>query len=114
MAEKAGMDIAIIAIPVVFSVMNSFLSKFLAFAATLVTATVAVAGTNNLTLAWDAIADQDAGYIVYWGTASGVYDQQSDAEDQTSQTILNLTVGAQYYFAVTAYNQDGMESDFSE
>ena len=94
--------------------MNSFLSKFLAFAVTLVTATVAFAGTNNLTLAWDAIADEDAGYMVYWGTASGAYDQQSDAHDQTSQTILNLSVGARYYFAVTAYNQDGMESNFSE
>ena len=57
---------------------------------------------------------QDVGYMVYWGTTSGVYDQQSDANDQTSQTILHLTVGTQYYFAVTAYNQDGMESDYSE
>ena len=40
--------------------------------------------TNSVTLAWDAIADQDAGYKVYWGTASGVYDEQSDAQDQTS------------------------------
>ncbi len=63
-------------------------------------------GTPSLT--------EDAGYMVYWGTASGVYDQQSDAQDQTSQTILHLSVGARYYFAVTAYNQDGMESDFSE
>ncbi len=43
---------------------------------------------------------------------SGVYDQQSDAQDQTSQTILDLSVGVRYYFAVTAYNQDGVESRF--
>jgi len=61
--------------------MYSFLSKFLALAAIVLTATVASAATNNLTLAWDPIADQDAGYMVYWGTASGVYDQQSDAHD---------------------------------
>ena len=52
--------------------------------------------------------------MVYCGTASGVYDQQAEANDQTSQTILHLAVGARYYFAVTAYNQDGVESDYSD
>ena len=75
------------------------LSKFLAVAATLVTATVAFARTNNVSLAWDPIADQNAGYIIYWGTESGVYDQQSDAQDQTSQTLVDLSVGTRYYFA---------------
>ena len=94
--------------------MNSFWPKLLPVAAILFNATVALAETNKVTVAWDAIADQDIGYMVYWGTTSGVYNQQSDASNNTSQTILHLTVGVQYYIAVTAYNQDGMESDYSE
>jgi hypothetical protein len=50
--------------------MNSLFPKFFVFAFTVVTATVAFAGTNNLTLAWDAVEDENAGYLVYWGTAS--------------------------------------------
>jgi len=94
--------------------MNSFLPKFLALVATLLTAKVAFAATNNVTVAWDPSTGQGIGYMVYWGTASGIYDQQSDAQHNTSQTLLNLTVGTKYYFAVTAYDQDGMESAYSD
>ena len=85
--------------------MNSFLPKFLALvAATFLTATVAFAGAgeDNVTVAWDPNSEEGVGYMVYYGTTSGVYDQQAEANHQTSQMILHLTVGTTYYFAATA------------
>ena len=60
-------------------------------------------------------AEQDAGYMVYWGTASGVYDQQAEANrpDLAEDPAFDRR-RATYYIAVTAYNQDGMESDYSD
>jgi hypothetical protein len=94
--------------------MPSLIRKFLVVAALLSIARSAPAETAAITLAWDATSEPDvAGYNVYWGTASGVYARFDDAYHQTTEELTNLEVGVQYYFAVTAYNEEGIESDFS-
>ena len=68
----------------------------------------------HLTLQWDPNVDEDlAGYIVYYGTASGHYRYDVDIGDQTSCTISGLAEGTRYYFAVTAYDEEGKESTYS-
>ena len=55
-----------------------------------------------------------AGYVIYWGTESGNYDQQVRIENVglTAYVIDGLRP-ATYYFAATAFNSAGVESDFS-
>lgn len=72
---------------------------------------------NIATLTWDAVADSDlAGYRVYYGTTSGVYDQpRGSGFSTTSPTyvVTKLKPGTTYYFAVTSYDAAGNESAFS-
>lgn len=77
---------------------------------------VSVTGAaSRVTLAWDATTESNvAGFKVYAGTNSGVYTSFADAGAQTTLTISNLVAGVTYYFAATAYNTAGLESDFSE
>ncbi len=76
--------------------------------------------TNNVSLAWDMpttyvdgtpLTDL-AGFKVYYGTASGVYPQVVDVRNATSFSSGALGPGT-YYFAVTAYDTYGSESEFS-
>lgn len=70
----------------------------------------------QVTLAWNANPQQDqvAGYKIYIGTASGNYNvRTNDVGNVTQYTITNLTSGQSYFFAVTAYNGAGLESNFS-
>ncbi len=53
------------------------------------------------------------GYIVYYGTSSGQYDNMIDAGNVITWNVANLPEGRNYYFAVTAYDIAGNESDFS-
>ncbi len=76
--------------------------------------------TNNVSLAWDmptTYVDGTpltglAGFKVYFGTASGVYPQIIDIGKMTSYASGTLGPGT-YYFAVTAYDSYGSESEFS-
>jgi fibronectin type 3 domain-containing protein len=56
-------------------------------------------------------------YRVYYGTASGSYQQQRgagiSAGSSTAYTATGLNAGTQYYFAVTAIDNAGNESAFS-
>jgi Domain of unknown function (DUF4082)/Fibronectin type III domain len=74
---------------------------------------VSVANAANVTLAWDAEPGV-AGYRVHCGTSSGSYTQSSDVGTNTTTTVSNLTAGQTYYFAVTAYNSAGLESQPSD
>jgi hypothetical protein len=68
----------------------------------------------QLTLEWDSNVEQDlGGYMVYYGTSSRNYKYEVDVGEETSCTISNLYSGTTYYFAVTAYDIDGNESDYS-
>jgi hypothetical protein len=65
-----------------------------------------------VTLAWDASPDTNAvGYVLYYGTASGAYDFRLDVATNKTVTVANLTEGQTYFFVVTAYDSEGMESE---
>ena len=93
--------------------MNSRLAKLLVVAAIFSFATRAFAGTSSIFLAWNVKPEWVAGYKVYWGTSSGVYEHFNDVS-QTIAMVSDLTVGVRYYFAVTAYDGGGLESGYSE
>ncbi len=68
----------------------------------------------SISLAWDANAESDlAGYIVSYGTTSGVYTNEVTVGNQTTWTATGLTAGQRYYFALKAYNHDQLQSSFS-
>jgi hypothetical protein len=58
---------------------------------------------GQVSLAWDAVSGA-AGYKVHYGTATGSYSSNVDAQTATSYTVANLIDGARYFFAVQAYN----------
>jgi hypothetical protein len=58
---------------------------------------------GNVKLAWDPVAGA-TGYRLHYGTASGNYSSNIDATNQTTITVLGLTDGVTYFFAVKAYN----------
>jgi len=67
----------------------------------------------DVTLSWDPNSESDlAGYMLYYGTASGVYGTPITLGIQTTFTITDLPPGT-YYFALTAFNTRGLESGFS-
>ncbi|HWN94042.1 MAG TPA: hypothetical protein VNT99_03330 [Methylomirabilota bacterium] len=67
------------------------------------------------TLEWDANPETNVvGYRVYVGTQSREYSTLSDVGLATFKTIDSLQPEQPYFFAVTAYDSDGLESDFSD
>jgi len=56
------------------------------------------------------------GYRVYMGTSRNALDQIVELRDggMTSYTVKNLPAGGSYYFAISVYDSDGLESDLSE
>jgi fibronectin type 3 domain-containing protein len=69
----------------------------------------------QVTLAWDPNTEPDiAGYRIYYGLASDQYGNQIDVGNQTRYTVASLEGGKTYYFAATAYDRYGDESDFSD
>jgi len=80
---------------------------------TLSSATFLIAA--QVTLEWDPNTEPDlAGYKIYYGTSSESYDMSVDVGNWTSCTFAGLEEGVTYYFAATAYDAYGTESDFSE
>lgn len=69
--------------------------------------------TWAVTLAWDASADPTVvGYDVHYGTVSGAYTTTLDVGNVTTKTMANsgFSIGRTYYFAVTAYNAQLLQS----
>ena len=63
-------------------------------------------------LAWDRSEDPHVvGYLVYRGLQPGVYDWQIDVMQDTSYSFEDLSPGVTYFLSVTAYDEDGVESD---
>lgn len=70
--------------------------------------------TNQVSLTWSPSPGSNvAGYNIYYGFASRVYTNKLDAGPVTNFTVGNLS-DDRHYFAATAYNILGVESDFSE
>ena len=66
-----------------------------------------------VTLGWDPSPGAIAGYRLYQGGASGVYTNVVSVGKATSATVNSLISGRTYYFAVTAYDTNNLESDYS-
>ena len=68
----------------------------------------------DITLGWDANTETDlAGYIIHYGTGGGVYSDSIDVGNTTQYTLTNLQDGVDYFLAVTAYDFNNSESDYS-
>jgi hypothetical protein len=66
----------------------------------------------SVTLAWDP-SPGAVSYNVYYGVACAAYTSVVSAGANTTVSISNLAGSTTYYFAVTAVNADGLESDYS-
>ena len=72
--------------------------------------------TNDMkvSLAWGNVTDADlAGYKVYYGTRSRVYDKTIDVGTALTYTTPNLVYGVTYYFAVASYDKSNNQSQNS-
>jgi hypothetical protein len=80
----------------------------------IVVALASPAGAATLTLAWDEPDDDTVeGYIVLYGTASGVYTGKIDVGDVTSTPVDGLADSTRYFFVVQAYDESGILSERS-
>ena len=70
------------------------------------------AGAAQVSLAW-AKSTGAAGYKMHYGNYSGNYQYTVNVGNSTSCTISGLEIGKTYYYAVTAYDTQNNESDFS-
>lgn len=74
----------------------------------------AAAAASAVQLDWDRNPETNiVGYRIYVGQSSRYYDSVIDVGNVTSARV-DKTAPGRYYYAVTAYNSDGLESDFSE
>jgi hypothetical protein len=73
-----------------------------------------VPASYSVALGWVASPSTDVtGYRVYYGTASGNYTASISLGTVTAATVPGLAAGVTYFFAVTAFNASGLESDLS-
>lgn len=68
----------------------------------------------QVTLCWDPHPDPGlAGYKVYYGTASRVYESTIDVGNVTTYTLIGLPQGETFFISVTAYDMWDRESKYS-
>ena len=80
---------------------------------TILLALVPSAGAADVSLAWDHSPSAGViGYRIYIGKTSRTYWTPITIGYQTTYTVQGLGPGT-YYFAATAFNANGNESDFS-
>jgi fibronectin type 3 domain-containing protein len=82
------------------------------------TGLAATAGDGQVSLTWDQHPNPDgdlARFGIYWGTGSGPTVKQAEVTGATatSYTVTGLNNNVTYYFRITAIDNDGYESDFS-
>jgi hypothetical protein len=70
---------------------------------------------ESVTLTWLPNAEPDiAGYNIYTGVSSGTYTNRMNLPGlATTARVDGLVRGVNYFFACTAYNTQGGESDYS-
>jgi hypothetical protein len=61
-------------------------------------------GDRKLEISWNAVSEAK-GYIISYGTSSGIYTNTIDVGNTTSDVIGNLTNNITYYLVVRAYSQ---------
>jgi YHS domain-containing protein len=73
-----------------------------------------IVNAADVGLAWNANPETDiAKYRLSYGTSSGQYTQVKEVGRDTRTLVTNLEAGRTYYFAVSAVNYAGMQSDLS-
>lgn len=78
-------------------------------------AALVISNSSAAVLEWDSTGEPlVAGYKAYIGMESRNYVRVLDTKLQTWVTLTGLDAGTTYYFAATAYDGDGLESDFSD
>ena len=83
------------------------------FVAMLMLVGAVAAGAERLTLAWDPSPSAGvSGYRLYWGTNTRAYQFVTNAGLVLTQSVV-LPHGARWFFAATACDTNGLESDFS-
>jgi hypothetical protein len=98
---------------------SDFKIHFLLFSVFFLLIFAASASARTVSLAWDANSEPDLDhYVVYWGVAPGIYDYNSvdngDYIGLTTEYSVDIPDDGQaYFFAVTAVDETGLESDFS-
>lgn len=76
--------------------------------------------TSSITLSWEtpvSLADGQpladlSGFNIYYGKSPLGYSEVIDTGDVRTYTLQNMPAGT-YYFAITAYDSAGNETDFS-
>ena len=69
---------------------------------------------HSVTLAWDAMNDPTiAGFNLYYGVSSRSYTNAVSVDNMYTGVVTGLVEGVTYFFAVTASDTNGLESDFS-
>ena len=67
---------------------------------------------QTLLLAWDATTTNlIGGYVVYYGSESGIYNGRVDVGTNTVFALTNVVDCSTNYFVITAYDQYGNESE---
>lgn len=70
---------------------------------------------SKVTLTWDPSPDPNVtGYRLYYGIAARNYTNIIDNGSMTAITVSNMNPCTTFYFAATAYDGIGMESDYSD
>jgi hypothetical protein len=68
----------------------------------------------DITVSWNANSESNiAGYKIYYGMLSGEYSNAVDVSIATEAVFSDLDPYTTYYLAVTAYNNAGLESGYS-
>jgi len=77
----------------------------------------AISFAENVTLIWDANSESDlAGYKLYQSRASGTYDKnlvRATIKAGTEIVVLDINPEGSFYWVLTAYDTNGLESEFS-
>lgn len=70
--------------------------------------------TYTVILAWDpSMSSSVSSYNIYVGTASATYTNVISTGNVTLGTVTGLVWGVTYYYAATAVDTNGLETDFS-
>ena len=77
--------------------------------------------TGSASLSWTAPTTNNdgsqltdlTGYHIYYGASADLLTTQVDVDSSTTSYVVNSLVAGTWYFAVTAVNSVGLESDLS-
>jgi hypothetical protein len=96
-------------------VSHLFLRLFILAAALLWITNVYSQAASTVTLAWDPSPGTNiAGYNIYYGGATRDYTNTITVLNTNEVQVTNLVSGTTYFFAATAFDFQGLESDYSD